>query len=399
MNIEFIYRWQAINNKGKVITGESIGHSKKSVFRQLSHLELQPYAIKCHKIIQYSEKEIAYRLHFIHQLSTLLTSGIPLLRGLSILLQDCKLDLWRCVLTDIIQRISQGEPFSTALGNYPKLFSPLLCQIIAVGEQTGQLESCCQLIIDQLQQQSTLQKKIQKAYRYPLIVAFITLLVVILMLVFVLPEFQQVYSSFNATLPLLTQWVLSGSDLFVNYGALISILIFICLMNYLWLRRRFPVLQIKEKILLLKLPLFKQLTIYQQTNQIFHILFMTQKAGLPLTTGLKCALSATNHPAFMTGIKMLHTELQQGIPMSDTLKKVACFPVLCQQFVAIGEESGELELFLFNLAKWYQEKSINLADNLVQLLEPLLMLIMALVVGLLLLAMYLPIFQLGTILA
>ncbi|AOM41070.1 protein transport protein HofC [Xenorhabdus hominickii] len=398
MKIEYIYQWQAINNKGKIIKGKSIGHSKKRIFQHLSHLDLQPYTIKCKKIIQYSEKEMAYRLHFIHQLSTLLASGIPLLRGLNILLQECKLALWQCVLTDMIQKISQGELFSTSLQHYPKLFSPLFCQMIAVGEQTGQLENCCQLLINRLEQQDTLRKKIQKAYRYPLIVAFVALMVIILMLVFVLPEFRQVYSSFDATLPLLTRWVLLGSDFLIHYGVLLFTMISTLPIVYLWLRHYLPILKTKEKILLLKLPLVKQLTIYQQTNQIFHILFMTQKAGLTLTTGLECALNATHHPIFIAGIKNLHKKIQTGIPMSDALKKAAYFPSLCQQFVVIGEESGELELFLLKVAEWYQEKSINLADSLVQLLEPLLMLIMALVVGLLLLAMYLPIFQLGAIL-
>ncbi|AYA40885.1 protein transport protein HofC [Xenorhabdus nematophila] len=399
MKIEYIYQWQAINNKGRAITGESIGYSKKNIFQQLSYLDLQPYSIKCKRMIHYREKEMTYRQHFIHQLSTLLTSGIPLLRGLIILLQDCKLALWRCVLKDMIQKISQGESFSSTLAYYPKLFSPLFCQIIAVGEQTGQLENCCQLIISQLEQQNMLQKKIQKAYRYPLIVAFVTLLVILLMLIFVLPEFRQVYSSFNATLPLLTQWVLSGSDFLIHYGLFTLLIIFILLTGYLWLRKHFSIVPIKEKMLILRLPLFKQLTIYQQTTQIFHILFMTQKAGLTLTAGLECALNATHHPVFIAGVKNLHRQIQQGIPMSDALKKTPHFPSLCQQFIMVGEESGELELFLFNLAKWYQEKSINLADSLVQLLEPLLMMIMALIVGLLLLAMYLPIFQLGTILA
>ncbi|MBD2793766.1 protein transport protein HofC [Xenorhabdus szentirmaii] len=399
MNIEFIYQWKAINNKGNIIKGESLGQSKKSVFQQLNYLELQPYAIKCKEMIHYSEKEISYRVHFIHQLSTLLTSGIPLLRGLTILLQDCKYALWRCVLTDIIQKISQGETFSTTLARYPKLFPTLFCQIIAVGEQTGQLENCCQLIISRLEQQNILRAKIQKAYRYPLIVAFVTLMVIILMLIFVLPEFRQVYSSFDATLPWLTTWVLSSSDFLIHYGALILLIMCILLTAYLWLRHRFPKVKMKEKMLLLKLPLFKKLIIYQQTNQIFHILFMTQKAGLTLTMGLECALNATHHPIFIKGVSSLHRQIQQGIPMSEALKKATCFPFLCQQFVTIGEESGELESFLHNIAKWYQEKSINLADNLVQLLEPLLMLIMALVVGLLLLAMYLPIFQLGSILA
>ncbi|KLU16412.1 MULTISPECIES: protein transport protein HofC [Xenorhabdus] len=398
MKIEYIYQWQAINKHGKAITGESIGHNKKSVFQYLSHLDLQPYTIKCKKIIYYSKKEIAYRLHFIHQLSTLLTSGIPLLKGLTILLQECKYALWRCVLMDIIQKIRQGEAFSTTLEHYPKLFSPLFCQLIAVGEQTGQLENCCQLIINRLEQQNRLGKKIQKAYHYPLIVAFVSFLVIILMLIFVLPEFRQVYSSLNATLPLLTQWVLSGSDLLIHHGVLLLLIIFILLTSYLWLRHRFPIFKAKEKMLFLRFPIFKQLTIYQQTNQIFHILFMTQKAGLTLMAGLECALIATQHPVFIAGVKNLHRQIQQGIPMSDALKQTAYFPALCQQFVMVGEESGELELFLFNLAEWYQEKSINLADRLVQSLEPLLMLIMALIVGLLLLAMYLPIFQLGAIL-
>ncbi|WP_340614578.1 type II secretion system F family protein [Xenorhabdus thailandensis] len=134
---------------------------------------------------------MAYRLHFIHQLSTLLTSGIPLLKGLIILLQECKYDLWRCVLADIIQKIRQGEAFSATLEHYPKLFPPLFCQLIAVGEQTGQLENCCQLIIDRLEQQNRLSKKIQKAYHYPLIVALVSFLVIIMMLIFVDQSFDK----------------------------------------------------------------------------------------------------------------------------------------------------------------------------------------------------------------
>ncbi|MDE9590615.1 type IV pilin biosynthesis protein, partial [Xenorhabdus bovienii] len=120
----------------------------------------------------------------------------------------------------------------------------------------------------------------------------------------------------NATLPLLTRWVLSGSDFLIQYGLLLLIIIFILLTGYLWLRKRFSILQTKEKMLMLKLPLFKKLIIYQQINQIFHILFMTQKAGLTLTTGLECAINATRHPIFIAGVKSLHKQIQQGIPMS-----------------------------------------------------------------------------------
>jgi protein transport protein HofC len=397
--MEYIYHWQAINKNGHIIKGESIGQNRQTIFQHLSQLDLQPYIIKCKKFIYYSEKEIAYRLHFTHQLNTLLISGIPLLQGLTILLQECKNLIWRCVLTDLIQKISQGESFSTALKRYPRLFSPLFCQLITVGEQTGQLEICCQLLIARLEQQTVLHKKIQKAYRYPLIIASVTILVILLMLVVVLPEFKQVYSAFNASLPLLTQWVLSSSDFLINHGVLLLMTSSVLVSIYFWLRSRFPVLHAKEQSLLLKLPLFKKITIYQNTSQIFHILFMTQKAGLTLTAGLECAVDATSHSLFITGIKNIHRQIQQGIPMSDALSKEDYFPPLCKQFIIIGEESGELELFLGNLAIWYQEQFISYADKLVQLLEPALMLIMALVVGTLLLAMYLPIFQLGTILA
>ncbi|PHM31131.1 protein transport protein HofC [Xenorhabdus innexi] len=398
MKIEFIYQWKAVNKKGSIITGENIAQNRKFIFNHLSQLDLQPYAIKRRQIIFYSEKEIAYRLHFTQQLNTLLTSGIPLLQALNILLPECKSIIWRCILSDVIQKISQGESFSTALQNYPELFSPLFCQFIAVGEQTGQLEACCQLLIKQLEQKNILHKKFQKSYRYPLIISFVAIVVLLLMLIFVLPEFKQVYSSFDASLPLLTLWVLSASDFLLNYGFFVSTTILATIVSYLGLRSRFPILYEKEKIFFTQLPLFKKIITYSHTSQIFHILFMTQKSGLTLTIGLECALNATHHPLFMAGIKSLNRQIQQGVSMSNALKKESCFPPLCKQFVIIGEESGELELFLGNLAIWYQEQFINCVDNLVHLLEPVLMLLMAVIVGLLLLAMYLPIFQLGTIL-
>ncbi|WP_446470729.1 protein transport protein HofC [Xenorhabdus stockiae] len=398
MKIEFIYHWKAVNKTGNIVTGENIGENRQVIFNYLSQLELQPYTIKRRQIIYYSEKEMAYRLHFTQQLNTLLTSGIPLLQALNILLPECKNVIWRCILADIIYKISQGESFSIALQNYPQLFSPLFCQFIAVGEQTGQLESCCQLLINRLEQQNILHKKFQKAYRYPLIISLVAIIVILLMLIFVLPEFKQVYSAFGASLPLLTQLLLSASDFLINHGFFIFITTLIMTISYLGLRSRFPTLYEKEKIFFTRLPLFKKLITYRHTSQIFHILFMTQKAGLTLTIGLECAMNATHHPLFIAGIKNLHRKIQQGVPMSHALKKEYCFPPLCKQFVIIGEESGELELFLGNLAIWYQEQFINCADNLANLLEPVLMLIMAIIVGLLLLAMYLPIFQLGTIL-
>ncbi|MQL47832.1 protein transport protein HofC [Photorhabdus khanii] len=398
MKIHYLYNWQAVNNKGEISKGKSLCDNRKVLYQQLIHAGLQPYNIKCDKWIFYHQQQIAYRLNFIRQLSTLLSSGMPLLNCLNILIRECDNPLWHCVLSDISKKITRGESLSTSLKNYPFLFPPLFCQLIAVGELTGQLETCCQLLVKQQEQQDTLQKKITKALRYPLIITVVASIIILLMLIFVLPEFEHIYHSFDAQLPLLTRTLLMASNWLIQYGIYSTIGLIALFLFYLQLRQRHTIWIIREKNLILRLPVIAKLISCQQLGQLFHILFMTQKAGLTLTAGLDSAIASINHPVFLKATKFLRVQINQGIPMSETLKQQSCFPALCQQFVSVGEESGNLELLLGNLANWYQQQALEISDNMTQLLEPILIVIIAAIVGILLLAMYLPIFQLGTVL-
>ncbi|WP_036770964.1 protein transport protein HofC [Photorhabdus australis] len=398
MKIHYIYHWQAVNNKGEISKGKSLCDNRKVLYQQLVHIGLQPYNIKCDKWIFYHHQQVSYRLNLIRQLATLLSAGMPLLNCLNILIRECSNSLWHCVLSDISKRITRGESLSTSLKNYPFLFPPLFYQLIAVGELTGQLETCCQLLVKQQEQQDKLQKKIAKALRYPLIITFVASIIILLLLIFVLPEFEHIYHSFNTQLPLLTRSLLIASNWIIQYGGYSAIGLILLSLFYLQLRQRHTIWVVREKNLILRLPIIAKLISYQQLGQLFHILFMTQKAGLTLTAGLNSAIASINHPVFLKATKFLHAQINQGIPMSEALKQQSCFPALCQQFVSVGEESGNLELLLENLANWYQQQALEISDNLAQLLEPILMVIIATIVGILLLAMYLPIFQLGTIL-
>ncbi|KER03164.1 protein transport protein HofC [Photorhabdus temperata] len=398
MKIHYLYNWQAINNKGEISKGKSLCDSRKVLYQQLLHAGLQPYNIKCEKWIFYHQQQIGYRLNFIRQLATLLLSGMPLLNCLNILIRECSNPLWHCVLSDISKKITRGESLSASLKNYPFLFPPLFCQLIAVGELTGQLEICCQLLVKQQEQQDTLQKKITKALRYPLIITVVAGIIILLMLIFVLPEFEHIYHSFDAQLPLLTRTLLMASNWLIQYGVYSAIGLIALFLFYLQLRQHHTIWIIREKNLILRLPVIAKLISCQQLGQLFHILFMTQKAGLTLTAGLDSVIASINHPVFLKATKFLRVQINQGIPMSETLKQQSCFPALCQQFVSVGEESGNLELLLGNLANWYQQQALEISDNMTQLLEPILIVIIAAIVGILLLAMYLPIFQLGTVL-
>ncbi|KAA1194977.1 protein transport protein HofC [Photorhabdus heterorhabditis] len=398
MKIHYIYHWQAINNKGEISKGKSLCDNRKTLYQQLIHVGLQPYNIKCDKWIFYHHQQIAYRINFIRQLATLLSSGMPLLNCLNILIRECVNPLWHCVLSDISKNITCGESLSASLKNYPLLFPTLFYQLIAIGELTGQLENCCQLLVKQQEQQDKLQKKIAKALRYPLIITVVASIIILLMLIFVLPEFEHIYRSFDAQLPLLTRSLLITSNWLIQYGGYGAIGLIVLLLSYLQLRQRHIIWVVREKNLILRLPIIAKLISCQQLGQLFHILFMTQKAGLTLTAGLDSAIASINHPVFLKATKFLRTQINQGIPMSEALKQQPCFPALCQQFISVGEESGNLELLLENLAEWYQQQALEISENMAQLLEPILMVIIAIIVGILLLAMYLPIFQLGTIL-
>lgn len=399
MKWERLYHWRAITQEGALLHGEMIGDHRQQAYTRLIAQGYQPLSLRTGQYLspRYWKGEQLNAL--IKQLATLLHAGLPLLEALTLMAEQHERPGWRCVLKEISVQIAQGKPLSEALTTYPHIFPVIYRSLIAVGELTGNLDECCFQLAQQQERKSQLQKKVIKALRYPCFVLIIATLVSILMLTLVLPEFSSLYASFDTPLPRFTQLLLYLSEGLANQGITLFILISAGLLGYFNLRKRKGRWREKEQRWLLKLPVIADLIRGNCLSQIFNILAMTQHAGLTLPAGLDAA-ATIQHPVYQRAIQQIQIEIRQGIPLNQATQRYATlFPAPCPQLISVGEETGELDALFMQLAQWYDKKTGQQAETLMQALEPLMMLIVGGMVGALVIGMYLPIFQLGNVLA
>lgn len=227
--------------------------------------------------------------------------------------------VWRCILQNIIQEMSRGQPFSDAIRHYPKIFSKLYCELVAVGESTGRLDQSFFLLAQQQEQQQQLQKKVAKALRYPLLVCIVTLLVSIIMLILVLPEFAKIYTSFDATLPSFTRALLFLSKKLTNYGLYITSIFILSGILYCQILRKKSHWQEREQSFLFRLPFFSALISGHCLTQIFRTLAITQMTGLSLAAGLKASEVSTNNLLYQKAMNRIYEQIKQGFTFSDAL--------------------------------------------------------------------------------
>ncbi len=336
-----------------------------------------------------------HKITFFRELATLLRAGMTLSASLQLIAQGHSDPGWQALLTQIEQSVAEGMPFSDTLANWPAVFPSLFPALISVGELTGKMDECCLRLAEQQERQQLLQKKVVKALRYPLFVVVIALVVSIGMLVFVLPEFVSVYQAFDAPLPAFTAAIIALSEGLQKYGLLLLPLL--CAGGYLWRwqSRRSPGWQRAEQQGLLRLPLIGQLYRGGQLCAIFMTLSLTQQSGLTLLQGLQAAEKILSQRIWREAIVVLQQHIAAGFPLHQALAHHRLFTPLCYQLIKVGEEAGALDTLLLRLGEWYESSTHELADNLAAALEPLMMLVTGILVGTLVVAMYLPIFNLG----
>lgn len=384
-----IYFWYDINfHQNKIIAT-----SKQDVKRQLLLQGQIAIKIRAGSIITKKSFNLSDLLIITKQLATMLKAGLSIIDSLRLLLDDQPKPQWQYLLSDISQQIVKGESLSTVLKQYHSVFPALYCEIIAIGELTGQLDHSFEQLTVHLEKSLQLQRQIRKAMRYPLFLLSVSVVVIIVMMFIVLPKFADIYQSFDAQLPYFTQLVIDIANKVQQNGVLILL---VPSLGYFLFQRFFKVrYQLTIDRHKLALPLLGQVIQSQCLMQIFHTLAITQQAGIPLLTGLSASANTTGNSYYRDIIKKMISGIEQGNAFSQILSSY--FPKLCVQLVHAGEESGSLDVMLNNLSLYYQQQNQTLTDNLVKAFEPLLMLFLAVIIGGLVIAMYLPVFQMGKV--
>lgn len=392
-----LFHWQAIDTLGSIQQGDAIEINKDSIYQQLFVAGLQPMKITMIRRLAAGYWKNQERISAVRQLATLLQAGLPLVSSLALLANEHPKPAWHCVLHNVAKGVREGKPLSAMLSAYPDVFPPIYRQLVSIGELTGQLDQCCLQLAAQQEQQAELKAKVKKALRYPLIVSVIATFVTLLMLTLVLPEFAKIYATFDAQLPWFTRMLIGVSDVLVSSGPWLTGIVSCCCFGYqqkLHPRIRW---KLREQKLLLRLPLTSRLVTDSCLSQVFQTLAMTQRAGMTLVAGLTAASASVSNLHFQTALDVIREKIMQGTPLHKAFQDSPLFPALCQQLIKIGEESGTLDELLLKLAQLHNNKANSLADTLSQTIEPVLMAVMGVIVGGLVIAMYLPIFQLGSV--
>jgi len=334
---------------------------------------------------------------FTRQMATMMKAGVPLVQSFEIVAGGSE----KQSLTDLINRIKEdvasGTSFAAALRKHPKYFDELFCNLVDSGEQSGALETMLDRVATYKEKTEQLKAKIKKAMTYPAAVVVVALVVTGVLLVKVVPQFAETFSSFGADLPAFTLFVLSLSNFAQAHWFKILVVIGITIFAFSKGKEKSEAFRQALDRLTLRLPIVGQIVYQSIVARYARTLSTTFAAGVPLIDALTSVAGATGNCIYEQGVLRIRDEAATGTQLNIAMSNTRLFPPMLLQMTTIGEESGSLDEMLDKSANYYEEQVDNMVDNLTTLLEPLIMATLGILVGGLLIAMYLPIFQLGQV--
>ena len=334
---------------------------------------------------------------FTQQLALLLKAGVPIRRCFTILAHSIKKPAFRQVILDINNDIYLGDSLAKALQNHPRLFNAIFCNMVEAGETSGTLIQILGRLAKYQQQDQSIKKRIRKALTYPFIVLIVALAVSAIMLTQVIPNFAKTYSKLSGELPYITQFVINLSENFIQASPLILVsLVTLFGIGKLMLRQSQQAVFFIDS-LLIRLPLIGPLLRKIILGRFISTLSTTISAGLPMVTALESSASSVNNRCYQTAISQIIEDVTSGLSLQRALGKQAIFPITLKQMVNVGEESGSLVSILEKAGQIFEQEVELALDTIIPLIEPVMMVILGILVGGLLVAMYLPVFQLGQI--
>lgn len=338
--------------------------------------------------------DIAY---FSRQLATMLAAGVPVVQAFDIIGRGHENERMRRLAFNVRDDIGAGNSLSQALAKHPKYFDELYVSMVAAGEQSGRLEDLLKRVATYKEKTEALKRKVKKAMFYPAAVVVAAILVTGILLIFVIPKFQSFYSSFGASLPAFTRWVIGVSESVQHIGWLYLLILIALIAGIISARKRsYGFHRFLDRIAL-KLPVLGLIMNKSAVARFARTLSITFAAGVPITDALKTVARSTGNIVYQEAVLQANTQVAAGMRIHRALEETAIFPNVVTQMIAIGEESGEVEVMAAKVAEFYEEEVDTLVDGLSSLLEPIIMVVLGIIVGALVIAMYLPIFNLGNI--
>ena len=334
---------------------------------------------------------------FVRQLATMMKAGVPLTQSFEIVADSLENPSMKELVLKIKADIEAGSNFATALRKHPKYFDDLFCSLVESGEQSGALETMLERVATYKEKSELLKAKIKKAMKYPIAVIIVAIIVTAILLIKVVPVFADMFAGFGAELPAFTQFVVNMSNWMVKYYLLFFIVLAILAVSFTQAKLRSQKFRNFLDKLALKLPIFGDIVYKSIIARFCRTLSTTFAAGVPLIDALDSTAGATNNIVFYEATQRIKEDVATGQQMQFAIRSTNLFPSMVIQMVGIGEEAGSLEEMLDKAATYYENEVDNAVDGLTSLMEPMIMAFLGIVIGGLVIAMYLPIFQMGSV--
>lgn len=396
-----IFQWEGRDSKGQTVKGESYGASVALVKADLRRQGINPGKVrKKPKPLfgggktKIKPAEIAI---FARQLATMMDSGVPLVQAFDIIGRGHENKGMQDLLLKIKSDIEGGSNLSDALSKHPLYFDDLFCNLVQAGEHAGILDSILDKIATYKEKTEAIKAKIKKAMSYPTAVIVVAFIITAILMIFVIPQFQDLFSGFGADLPALTRLVINLSNFFQEYWWAMFFGIGGAGYAFVQAKRRSKAFNVFLDKLVLKLPILGSIMHKAAIARYSRTLATMFAAGVPLVEALDSVAGAVGNVVYGSAVKRIKDEVSTGTQLNVSMKNADLFPNMVIQMTAIGEEAGSLDTMLGKVADFYEAEVDNAVDSLSSLLEPLIMAILGVLIGGLVIAMYLPIFQMGNV--
>jgi len=394
------FTYEGIDRKGSKVKGEITGKGPALV-----RAELRKQGIQAKKVVKKREINLGGKKKikpmdialFTRQMATMMKAGVPLVQAFEIVSDGLENPAMRDVVLKLKADVESGNNFAGALRQHPRLFDDLYCSLIESGEASGSLETMLDRVALYKEKTEALKQKIKKAVKYPIAVVCVAVIVTGILLVKVVPTFQELFEGFGAELPAFTQFVIGLSEGLQANFLMVLIVGAALIIGFTEGRKRSQAFHDAVDRALLRVPIVGPITHKATVARFARTLSTTFAAGVPLIEALDACAGATGNVVYRKAVLQVKDDVATGQQLQFAMRSTGVFPAMALQMTAIGEESGALDAMLAKVATYYEDEVDNMVDGLTSMLEPMIMGILGVLIGGLIIAMYLPIFQLGQV--
>ena len=391
--------WEGKDKRGHKIRGKTLAVNEATLRADLRRQGVAPTRIKTQSAAfrsggKVNNEDIAV---FSRQLATMMGAGIPMVQAFEIIGNGHEKPAMQKLVLDIKANIEGGSTLHESLAKHPLHFDDLFVNLVEAGEQAGALESLLDKIATYKEKTEALKKKIKKALFYPAAVLIVAVIVSIILLIFVIPQFESLFKGFGADLPAFTQMVVNLSRFVQSQGWWMLILIGGGFYAFFYFKKRSRRMQLALDRIMLKFPIIGPILQKSAIARFARTLSTMFAAGVPLVEAMGSVAGATGNIVYEEAVYRMKDEVATGQRLQRAMENVGLFPNMVVQMIAVGEESGSLDTMSGKVAEFYEAEVDNAVDSMSSLLEPMIMAVLGVLVGGMVIAMYLPIFKLGSV--